>query len=117
MIAALRGLDLTEAQQQQVREIVQRHRDEMRTAGEQVGKALDEQRTAVETTPVNEGLIRSTTQALAEAQTDMALLQARIHSEVFSILTPEQQEKAKQLREQRESRFRTLRERRQQQRL
>jgi hypothetical protein len=32
MIAALRGLDLTEAQQQQVREIMQRHRDEMRTA-------------------------------------------------------------------------------------
>jgi Spy/CpxP family protein refolding chaperone len=114
MIAGLRGLDLTDAQQQQVREIVQRHRDQMRTAGDQVGKAFEAQRAAVETTPVNEGLIRSTTQALADAQTAMALLQAQIHSEIFSVLTPEQQEKAKQLREQRESRSRTFRERRQQ---
>jgi Spy/CpxP family protein refolding chaperone len=114
IIAGLRSLDLSDAQQQQVREIAQRHRDQMRTAGEGVAKALDAQRAAVETVPTNEGLIRSTTQALAEAQTEMALLQSQVHSEIFSILTPEQQDKAKQLREQRESRFRALRERRQQ---
>jgi hypothetical protein len=91
---------------------MQRHRDQMRTAGEAVGKALNAQRTAVETVPTNEGLIRSTTQALAEAQTDMALLQSQVHSEIHSILTPEQQERARQLREQRESRVRAFRERR-----
>jgi Spy/CpxP family protein refolding chaperone len=92
--AGLRQLDLTEAQRGQVRDIMQR------------------QRSAVETIPVNEGLIRSTAQALANAQTDMALLQARIHSEVWSLLTPEQQEKAKQLKSERAARVKQRREQR-----
>jgi periplasmic protein CpxP/Spy len=101
----LAQLDLTDAQREQVREVMQRHRADVQEAGKRVREAFQAQRAAIESTPVNEGLIRSTAQTLANAQTDMALLQARIHTEVWSLLTPEQQEKAKQLKAQRQARF------------
>ena len=65
---------------------------------------MDAQRKAVETQPVNEGLIRSTTQALADAQTEMAIQQARMQGEIFTLLTPAQQEQLKKLRAARETR-------------
>jgi Spy/CpxP family protein refolding chaperone len=65
---------------------------------------MEAQRTAVDTMPVNEGLIRSTTQALVEAQTELAIQRARMQSEIFALLTPAQQEQLKTLRAERESR-------------
>ena len=112
----LAQLGLTDAQRDQVREVVQRHRTEMQETGKKLREAHQAQRNAVETVPVNEGLIRSTAQALATAQTDMALLQARVRSEVWSLLTPEQQEKAKQLKSERDARMKQRLERRQQRR-
>ena len=110
----LAQLDLSDAQRQQVRDVMQRYRTQMQEAGQRLREAHDAQRAAVDTVPVNEGLIRSTTQALANVQTDMALLRARIHSDVWSLLTPEQQEKAKQLRSEREARMKQRLQRRQQ---
>lgn len=105
-------LELTEAQREQVRDIMERYQEQMRATGRQLHEAHEAQRAAVEAIPVNEGLIRSTTQALANAQTEMALLHARIHNDVWAILTPEQQEKAKQLKGERESRLKQRLERR-----
>jgi Spy/CpxP family protein refolding chaperone len=101
----LAALDLSEAQRGQVRDAMQKHRGEMQEAGKRLRDAHQAQRAAVETVPVNEGLVRSTSQALANAQTDMALVQARVHSEVWTLLTPEQQVKAKELKAQRETRM------------
>ena len=106
------ALDLSEAQRGQVRDVMQRHRGEMQEAGKRLHEAHSAQRAAVETVPVNEGLVRSTSQALAEAQTDMALLQARVHSEVWTLLTPEQQQKAKELKAKRETRMKERQQRR-----
>lgn len=94
---ALRELDLSEAQRQQVRDVMQRYGTQLRDAGNRVMQAFEAQRKAVETIPVNESLIRSTTQELAAAQTEMAIQQARVRTDVFALLTPEQQEKAKKL--------------------
>jgi Spy/CpxP family protein refolding chaperone len=94
----LAQLELTDAQREQVRTVMQRHREDMQTVGQRLHEAHEAQRAAVETVPVNESLIRSTSQALATAQTDMALVQARIHSDIWGLLTPDQQAKAKELR-------------------
>lgn len=110
----LAALDLTDAQREQVRGVMQGHRDEMRETGAQLHEAHAAQRAAIETFPVNEGLVRSTSQTLAAAQTEMALLQARIHGEIWSILTPEQQQKAKELKEKHQARREERRQRRQQ---
>ena len=109
---ALRALDLTDAQQEQVREVMQRRRAELRETDQRLGAAHEAQREAVQTVPVNEDLIRSTSQALAAAQTDMALIEARIHNEVWTLLTPEQQAKAKELKAQRDARVRQRAQRR-----
>jgi periplasmic protein CpxP/Spy len=110
------ALNLTDAQREQVKTVMQQHREEMRAAGKQLHEAFAAQRNAVETMPVNEGLIRSTSQALATAQADMAVLQARVHSEVWSLLTPEQQAKAKELKAQRAARMKEREQQRQQRR-
>ena len=111
----LQQLNLTDTQREQVRDVMQRHRDEMQDAGRRLRAAHQAQQQAIQTVPVNEGLIRSTTQSLAAAETDMAILQARVHSDVWTLLTPEQQAKAKELREQRAARQEQRKQQRQQQ--
>jgi protein CpxP len=111
----LRQLDLTDTQRQQVRDVMQRYRNEMQETGRRVRAAHQAKEQAVQSVPVNEGLIRSTTQTLAAAETDMAILQSRIHNDVWSLLTPEQQAKAKELREQRSARQQERQQQRQQQ--
>src|SRR5687768_6501275 len=51
-----RELNLSEAQQQQVRDVSERYREQNRGAAEQLHTAMEAQRKAVETVPVNEGL-------------------------------------------------------------
>jgi periplasmic protein CpxP/Spy len=112
----LAQLELSDAQREQVRSVMQRHEEDMRAVGQRLREAHEAQRAAVETVPVNEGLIRSTSQALATAQTDMALIQARIHNDVWNLLTPEQQAKAKELKAKRAERMKQRAGRRQQRR-
>ena len=75
---------------------------------------MEAQRKAVETIPVDEGLIRSTTQALVDAQTEMAIQQARLQSEIFALLTPDQQAQARKLQAERSQRMQQQRQRGQQ---
>jgi Spy/CpxP family protein refolding chaperone len=112
----LRALDLTEEQRTQVKGIFEQHRDEVRKAGERVGAAFRVQQDVVTAMPVDEGAIRAASAALATAQTDAAIVRARIHSAVFQVLTPEQQQKAQQLRTERQERMKQARERFQQRR-
>ena len=108
----LRDLNLTDAQQQQVRDIRERHRDEAQQIGERLRTAMQAQRTAVAATPVNESLIRSTTQELAEVQADAAVARARARSEILSILTPDQRAQLSKLQADRQSRAQQFREKR-----
>ena len=110
----LRGLNLTEAQQEQVKTVRQQYRDQNRAAAEKLRAAFDAQRKAVETVPVDESAIRATTQSLADAQTEMALQQARVYSEIYALLTPEQQAQAKKLQSERRVRAQQMRQRGQQ---
>ncbi len=101
----LRALNLTEAQQQQVSTLAQQNREQTRTVTDRLRTAMEAQRKAVATIPVNEALIRSTTEELVEAQTDMAIQRARLQSEIFALLTPEQQADAKKMQTEHETRL------------
>jgi Spy/CpxP family protein refolding chaperone len=101
---ALRQLDLTDAQEQQIRMIREREREALREAQEAVRKALDAQADAVQTVPINEGLVRQTTQALADAQTEAALQRARVFNEMWTVLTPAQHTQVKKVQAEREAR-------------
>jgi Spy/CpxP family protein refolding chaperone len=101
---ALRGLDLTDAQREQVRGIVSARRAEFRALGDRLRAAHEAQRLAVTRIPVDENEIRARVSELAAVQADAAVLRARVHEQVFQVLTPEQQTKAKSLAAERDKR-------------
>ena len=107
----LRELNLSDAQQQQVQSIRERHRDEAQQIAGRLRTAMEAQRKAVEAIPVDESLIRSTTQELAEVQADAAIAQAHVRSEILSILTADQRAQLTKLQADREARVQEGRER------
>ena len=101
---ALRTLDLTDAQREQVRQLTQQHREQTRTLVERAEAAREAQRQAMAATPFSESQVRAAMQALAEAQTDLAVQQARLQSEIHALLTTEQQQRLEKMRTEREAR-------------
>ena len=104
MIPGLGGLDLTEAQQGQVKSIMDSHQNEFRAAGEKVGAAREAMRTLIQADPIDESAIRAKSVEVAAAEADAAILHAKARAEVFAILTPEQLQKAKELQPKRRGR-------------
>jgi periplasmic protein CpxP/Spy len=94
----LRQLNLSDQQREQVRTLMQSHRQEFQAIGERMrvaGRALEE---AVNAPTVDEGAIRAASGSLAEVQADGAVLRARVRAEVLTVLTPEQRQRAEELR-------------------
>src|SRR5262249_15036252 len=94
-------LNLSESQQSQVRDIMQRYSSDMQQAAGKQRDAREAQLKAIETVPLNEGLVRSTTDALATAEAEAAVIQARIYNDVFAILTADQQKTLKDIQDRR----------------
>ena len=111
---ALRALDLTDAQREQVRQLTQQHREQTRALVERAKAGREAQRQAVEAIPFSEEQIRAAMQALAEAQAELAVQQARLQSDIYALLTPEQQQRLQKMREEREGRAKGRRDRFQQ---
>jgi periplasmic protein CpxP/Spy len=119
---ALRQLDLTDAQREQVKAIFDQNKDEFAAIGERLKTARKAQVAAIETQPLDEAVIRAKTADLSAVEADAAVLRAKVHAAIFQVLTPEQQEKAKALKAEREQRgaerrqqFQERRQQRQQQ--
>jgi Spy/CpxP family protein refolding chaperone len=110
----LRDLNLTDVQQQQIKDIRERHRSEAQQIGERLRAAADAERKAVQSDPVNEGLIRSTAQQLAEVQADAAILAAHERTEMLTVLTAEQQAQLKKIQADRDARLAQAAQQRQQ---
>jgi periplasmic protein CpxP/Spy len=100
----LQQLNLSDAQRQQIRDLVQRRLEESRDNQERVRAAQEVQRKAMDALPVNEGAIRAAAQDLAAAQADAAVQQAHVRAEVFALLTADQQAQVKKLVAEREAR-------------
>ena len=92
------GIDLTEEQRTQVRSIMESHRDQMQQAGEKMRTAREGMQALIEADNLDESAIRAKAAEVGAAEADAAIMQARIHAEIFQILTPEQQQKAKEFR-------------------
>jgi Spy/CpxP family protein refolding chaperone len=99
-----RDLDLSDAQRQQIKAIVTKARADSRPLAERVRAASDAHRKAMTTLPVDESQIRVTMQALNTVQTDLAIARAHVRSDIFAVLTPDQQAKATAARERRQAR-------------
>jgi len=115
-VLALGALNLTEAQGQQIRDIRTQKREGMRRLEERMRQAAAAQRAAIETVPVNEGLIRQTSDVLADVQAEAAIQQAHVYNQIWTVLTPAQQAQAATLRAERAARENQMRAERQQNR-
>jgi Spy/CpxP family protein refolding chaperone len=69
---ALGQLNLSDAQQQQVRDIMQRDRDSMRSTMQRLDQAMQAQRDAINQVPVNEQAVRAAAAQVALVQADVA---------------------------------------------
>lgn len=113
---ALNELNLTDAQREQVREIRGRYREQIQTLSRRLGDLTAKQRQAIETVPLNETLITSATQDMTQAEVEVAIQEARINADIWSVLTPEQQAKATKLRAERKAQMEQRRQENQQRR-
>jgi Spy/CpxP family protein refolding chaperone len=101
---SLRALDLTEAQQEQVRQLSQQNREQMRALMDRMRAAQEARRQAVEAIPFNESQVRAAMRELAEIEADLAVAEARLQSDIYALLTAEQQQRLKTMRAEREAR-------------
>jgi protein CpxP len=111
IVSGLRGLDLTAAQREQVTATMDAHKatfDAQRDKLVAAHKALND---AVTAGTFDEATVRQKAADLAVIDADGAVLRAKVHSEVWALLTPEQQTKAKTLQAQRIERAGERRER------
>ena len=72
-------------------------RDEQRALGDRAMKAHQALDTAVNNETFNEGAIRALAADLANVEADMAVARGRVYSQVFLILTSDQQAQLKQM--------------------
>jgi len=96
----MRELDLTDDQQQQLKAIAESHHDEFRAAGDKARAAHDGMQALVEADNIDENAIRAKSVEIAAADADVMILNAKVRKESMQVLTPEQQAKLKELREQ-----------------
>ena len=101
----LRELALTEAQQEQVRQLTQQNRDQMRGLMERMQTAQDARRKAVEAVPFNETQVRAAMKDLADVEADLAVAEARVQADIYALLTADQQQRLQKLRADREARM------------
>jgi Spy/CpxP family protein refolding chaperone len=83
----------------------------MRSTMQRLDQAMQAQRAAINQVPVNEQAVRAAAAQVATVQADLAVAQARVHADIWNILTPEQQTKAKELEQQAQARARERQQR------
>ena len=99
ILRELRALNLTDAQKQSVKAIIEKYRAETKAIADAMMPARKALNDAVTADAFDESAIRAASAKVAAAEADGAVLRAKVHSEVWAVLTPEQQQQARQLRE------------------
>jgi Spy/CpxP family protein refolding chaperone len=105
----LSALNLTDAQREQVRTIMQSHRDEGQALVQKAQASMEALRKATDAT-VDEGAAAQQGQALGAVIAEAAVLRGRVRGEVFAILTPEQQAEANKIAADRQQRMQQFRQ-------
>lgn len=115
-VPGLRMLDLAEAQREQVRGIMESHKAEFEAHAQKLGPAHQALADAITAEALDETAIRQRAAELAALEADGAVLRARVHAQVWALLTPEQQQKARDIKAQQAQRRAGMRQRMEQRR-
>ena len=109
--AGLRELNLTDAQREKVRTILNNQRTAVRDVMDNLMDARRALHDAVASEKFDEAAVRAKAAAIGKIEGDLAVMHAKVRTEVLSVLTPEQQKKAQDLKTQREQRLKERRDR------
>ena len=93
----LERLGLTEAQNQQVRALVDSNQEAQRALRDRAFTAREALEAAIMSDTVDETSIRARSAEVAAVEADVAVSRAKLRNQVFQILTPEQRAEAKRL--------------------
>jgi periplasmic protein CpxP/Spy len=101
----LRGVDLTEAQREQLRSIMESHKAELDAVGTKLREAHRAFAEAtIQAATIDEATVRARSAVVATAMADEAILRAKVRTDAHAILTAEQLEQLKQRRSEMEKR-------------
>jgi Spy/CpxP family protein refolding chaperone len=101
--AAFRAdLNVTDEQRSQIREVVAKHRDEIKPVVASVVEKRKALRQAVMANPVDEAAIRTASDNLAKVIGDAAVLASKVIAEIRPILTEEQIKKVQEFQAERD---------------
>ena len=92
-------LDLSDDQRVEIRTIFESYREEADGLGETMRVARQGLREQIQSDLFDETAIREAADLVAAVEADLAVLRAKIHSDVGQVLTPEQLAEAKAMRE------------------
>ncbi len=116
IVPGLRALNLSDAQREQVKAVMDGHKAEFDAQVQKAGAARKALHDAVTAETFDEGGVRQKSADVAQVEADGAVLRAKVHSEVWALLTADQQQKARELKAQAEQRSGQRRERLEQRR-
>lgn len=111
MRLAVGRLGLTDDQKAQLKAIVQSHLDEWKALTDRARQARGALDAAITADVPDEATIRQLSGVLAAVQADMAVVRAKARAEVFHMLTPDQQAKARQMQQMAQQRMERMRSR------
>jgi protein CpxP len=92
------ALDLTPEQREQIKAIRAAEQDKVAPLKEKLQKGREQLRVAAEQQPFDEAAVRALAADQAEIRTEMIVSHARVKNQIHALLTPEQREKAEQMR-------------------
>jgi Spy/CpxP family protein refolding chaperone len=92
-------LDLSDQQREQIRAIHESHREETMPMMDALGEARRELENVIHAEPFDEGAIRAAAGQVASIESDLAVRRALIAGETRQVLTPDQAQKAREMRE------------------
>jgi protein CpxP len=111
LVPGLQALGLTDAQREQVTATMEAHKATVDAQRAKLVAARQALNDAVTAGTFDEAAVRQKAADLAALEADAAVFRAKVHSEVWALLTPEQQAKAKALQTARAERAGQRRER------
>ena len=98
LMHGLGQLNLTDAQKEQIKAAMESHKDEFKAIADRMIASREALGDTVTAGGFDEAAIRAKAAEVAAVEADAAVLRAKVHAQVFALLTPEQQARANQLR-------------------
>ena len=95
-----KALNLTDAQQAQIKSIMQAEKPKMQPLMEQLRGDEQQIRDATKATPFDEAKVTSLAANEAQVRAQMTVERARMQSQIYQLLTPEQRSKADAMQKQ-----------------